>query len=229
MRVFRYERSLFELNIGERIKGIRKENNLSQEQFSELFHVTRQTISNWENGKSLPDLEMIVQISDYFDVSIDDLLKNNPSLVKKIDSEKSKKKMLLITLGILIILATSIIFFSVNHFKKMNQFSFNMNQEKSIETKANSSEKIDIETGYFNLLRSGKVKIDINGDIDSGDLSVHLIDTKKKKEVYQITGDQIKDSETLLLEKSSYKIQVKANNYKEKMVTYTYQINVDNY
>lgn len=68
------------MNIGNQILNIRKENQLPQEEFGKLFHVTRQTVSNWENGKSYPELQILVSISNQFDISLDTLLKdmNNP-------------------------------------------------------------------------------------------------------------------------------------------------------
>ena len=65
------------MNIGEQINNLRKQHGLSQDDFANLFNVSRQTISNWENGKSYPDLEMIIKVSDYFKISIDELLKND--------------------------------------------------------------------------------------------------------------------------------------------------------
>ena len=76
------------MNIGEQINNLRKKHGLSQDDFANLFNVSRQTISNWENGKSYPDLEMIIKVSDYFKISIDELLKNDVQTVKKIDNEK---------------------------------------------------------------------------------------------------------------------------------------------
>lgn len=64
------------MEIGKQIQKIRKENNLSQEQFGKRFHVTRQTVSNWENEKSYPDLQTLISISDGFDISLDKLLKD---------------------------------------------------------------------------------------------------------------------------------------------------------
>lgn len=52
------------MNIGNQILNIRKENQLTQEGFGKLFHVTRQTVSNWENGKSYPDLQILVSMSN---------------------------------------------------------------------------------------------------------------------------------------------------------------------
>ena len=65
---------------------------MTQEDFAKIFHVTRQTVSNWENQKSYPDLQTLVQISDEFDVSIDTLLKEDMVMVKKIDNFKVYKK-----------------------------------------------------------------------------------------------------------------------------------------
>ncbi|MDE6833017.1 MAG: helix-turn-helix domain-containing protein [Ruminococcus sp.] len=76
------------MNIGKSIKQIRTENNMSQEDFAEIFFVTRQTVSNWENGKSYPDLNTIVKISDIFGVSIDRLLREDKEMVNEI-SEKT--------------------------------------------------------------------------------------------------------------------------------------------
>ena len=53
------------VNIGKQILSIRKEKQLTQEEFGRLFHVTRQTVSNWENEKSYPDLQMLVDIDVY--------------------------------------------------------------------------------------------------------------------------------------------------------------------
>ena len=52
------------MELGKRIAEIRKGHNLTQEGLAEICSVTRQTISNWENGKSYPDLETLVLISD---------------------------------------------------------------------------------------------------------------------------------------------------------------------
>ena len=77
------------MNIGNQILNIRKENQLTQEEFGKLFHVTRQTISNWENGKSYPDLQVLVDISNQFGVSLDTLLKEDSKTVQSIDKERA--------------------------------------------------------------------------------------------------------------------------------------------
>lgn len=76
------------MNIGNQILTIRKEQQLTQEKFGELFHVTRQTVSNWENGKSYPDLQVLIDISNRFEISLDTLLKKDSKMVRSIDRER---------------------------------------------------------------------------------------------------------------------------------------------
>ena len=76
------------MNIGNQILAIRKEQQLTQEQFRSLFHVTRQTVSNWENEKSYPDLQMLIDISNQFEISLDTLIKEDSKMVKTIDKER---------------------------------------------------------------------------------------------------------------------------------------------
>ena len=76
------------MNIGNQILNIRKENQLTQEEFGKLFHVTRQTVSNWEKGKRYPELQILVSISDQFGVSLDTLWKEDLKMVQSIDKER---------------------------------------------------------------------------------------------------------------------------------------------
>ncbi len=93
------------MNIGKKIIEIRKQKNMTQEDFAKIFHVTRQTVSNWENEKSYPDLQTLVQISDKFESSLDTMLKENTIMVKKIDHYKIYKKILICLITFLFIVA----------------------------------------------------------------------------------------------------------------------------
>ena len=64
------------MTLGEKIQKLRKQQGLSQEALAEKVTVTRQTISKWELGQSLPDLDFIAQLSDIFSVSSDYLIKD---------------------------------------------------------------------------------------------------------------------------------------------------------
>ncbi len=76
------------MNIGNQISNIRKKQQLTQEEFGRLFHVTRQTVSNWENEKSYPDLQILVNISNQFEISLDTLLKEDSQMIRTIDKER---------------------------------------------------------------------------------------------------------------------------------------------
>jgi transcriptional regulator with XRE-family HTH domain len=61
--------------LSEKLYGLRKRSGLSQEQLAEQLGVSRQAISKWESGVSVPESDKLVAISDYFEVSVDYLLK----------------------------------------------------------------------------------------------------------------------------------------------------------
>ena len=60
---------------GDQIRNIRKKENLTQEQFAIKLNVSRQAVSNWENSKNLPDIGMLILMSDVFQISLDQLVK----------------------------------------------------------------------------------------------------------------------------------------------------------
>lgn len=65
------------LRLEENLLIIRKRNNLSQSKLANKIKVSRQTIYNWENGKSVPDILSMAKLSELYNVSIDDLIKIN--------------------------------------------------------------------------------------------------------------------------------------------------------
>ena len=69
-----------EHNIGSKIKAARVEKKFTQEQVAEVLGVSRQTISNWENGKSYPDIISVIKMSDCYGVSLDYLLKGEDKM-----------------------------------------------------------------------------------------------------------------------------------------------------
>ena len=73
------------MNIADRIQNLRKLRGISQEQLADQLGVSRQTISKWESEQSAPDMEKIILLSDYFEVTTDYLLKG-------IEKEEGSKK-----------------------------------------------------------------------------------------------------------------------------------------
>lgn len=69
------------MNIGKAINKLRLEAKLTQAQFSEIFGVSQQSVQKWENGTTVPDIEKLVMISKYFDVSLDALILGNDNRV----------------------------------------------------------------------------------------------------------------------------------------------------
>ena len=60
--------------IGSFLKELRKEKNLTQEQLAEYLNTSRRTISRWETGNNLPDLDILIELSDYYDVDLRELI-----------------------------------------------------------------------------------------------------------------------------------------------------------
>ena len=78
------------MDLNERLKKKREERNYTQKELAELLNVSRQTISSWEVGRTYPDLDIIVKLSDLYKIPLDLLLKEDSKLVETI-SEKARK------------------------------------------------------------------------------------------------------------------------------------------
>lgn len=83
------------MNISEKLKQARLAAGLTQEVSAERIGVSRQSISNWENGKTYPDIISVINLSDVYDVSLDSLLKGDTEMKKHLkestDVTKSNK------------------------------------------------------------------------------------------------------------------------------------------
>ncbi len=71
------------MEIGQKIQKLRAEHNLSQEELAVKIYVSRQTISNWENDKSYPDIKSLLLVSSLFSISLDALVKGDIEEMKK--------------------------------------------------------------------------------------------------------------------------------------------------
>ena len=70
--------------IGAFLKQCRKEKNLTQEQLAEKFGVSARTVSRWETGINMPDLSILVQLAEYYDVEMRELLDGERSQMKRL-------------------------------------------------------------------------------------------------------------------------------------------------
>ena len=64
--------------------------DLTQEEVAEKIHVSRQTISNWETGRTLPDITSLVLISDIYNISLDELIKENDIIMDEIKVDQKR-------------------------------------------------------------------------------------------------------------------------------------------
>lgn len=81
------------MELGNQIKKYRLELQISQEQLADRIYVSRQTISNWENEKSYPDVNSLVLLSEVFQTSIDNLIKGDIAIMKEKINEQEIRKL----------------------------------------------------------------------------------------------------------------------------------------
>jgi len=63
-----------QIKIGSLLRELRNEHNLSQEQLAEKFNVSSRSISRWENGNTMPDISIMIELADFYDIDIRELL-----------------------------------------------------------------------------------------------------------------------------------------------------------
>ena len=81
------------MELNEQIKKYRTEMNISQEELAEKIYVTRQSISNWENGKTYPDIHSLLLLSSLFCISLDQLVKGDIEIKKEEIKKEETAKM----------------------------------------------------------------------------------------------------------------------------------------
>lgn len=79
------------MQFSQKLKALRTQHNLTQEQLAEMIYVTRAAISKWETGKGYPGIDSLKMLSQVFGVSIDELISEDDIEVKRgLDAKKSK-------------------------------------------------------------------------------------------------------------------------------------------
>lgn len=101
--------------IGKKILVLRKKNNLSQEMLAEKLNVTRQTISNWELGETVPDLKQALELAKIFDVSLDEITNNSKQdiILAKVNNTENNSKIILKMLKIIGITISILLFLTL--------------------------------------------------------------------------------------------------------------------
>ncbi len=118
--------------IGTFLKELRNEKGITQEQLAERLYVTGRTVSRWETGNNLPDLSVLVELADFYDVDIRELINGERKsenmdketkdtlvqVAQYVDEEKNelKKKMLDMSLGAALLLVFGLLLKNTNGF-----------------------------------------------------------------------------------------------------------------
>ena len=98
------------MELGKQIKKYRSEKALSQDALAEKIYVSRQTISNWENDKSYPDVNSLVLLSKVFNVSLDQLIKGDmEKMTEQINNSADRKEYEHLSLAFTVLLLAIII------------------------------------------------------------------------------------------------------------------------
>ena len=147
----------------EKLKMLRKESNLTQEELAEKLNVSRQAITKWESGDGTPDIENLKQISILFNTTIDELVKEDKNVTAEIKEKYSYIEEL-----------------EIDHTK---HFDINICKISKLNIIPNAEEKVKIE-----LLSNEEKDIEENYKIKFDDLYNKLdIDIKSKKEAQNIS------------------------------------------
>ncbi|MFO3666407.1 MULTISPECIES: helix-turn-helix domain-containing protein [Anaerococcus] len=86
------------MKIGEKLKQARLNKKMTQEEVADKLYVSRQSISNWENNKTYPDIGNVLALSDLYEISLDELLKGSDNFMKHLEEStdivRSNKKLI---------------------------------------------------------------------------------------------------------------------------------------
>lgn len=144
-------------SIGQIIKGLRKRNGLTQSKLAEIIHVSDKTISKWELGLSVPESDILVKLSEYFNVSVEDLIKGNKKILITKDI---KKKRIMVGILICLIFILSILLFNSYYKRKSDIYVLSGNDDYSLNGLIyNTSKKQVIE------LNNLSTKLDFGNDL----------------------------------------------------------------
>ena len=102
------------MNIGDKLKQARLNKKMTQEEVADKLYVSRQSISNWENNKTYPDLGNVLALSDLYEISLDELLKGSDNFMKHLEEStdivRSNKKLIFYIIMSLVIMVVMAMF-----------------------------------------------------------------------------------------------------------------------
>lgn len=188
------------LKVSEFIKQVRKENRLTQKKLADKYNVTYQAVSKWENGKNLPDVAIIKQMSKDFNISVDDILDG------KITSSKMKIKFRIILVVILVLLIGVIIYLSVY-----------INDSFNFKTLSTTCKEFEVSGSIAYNKKKSSIYIS-NVEYCGGD------DDNKYKKIESNLYEKVKNNLVKISDSSSIKNNITLEEYLKNL-----EIKIDNY
>ena len=101
------------MTLGARIRDERKKRGLSQEELADILNVSRQAITKWETDRGIPDIANLIRISEEFEISLDELIKGDNSVKRKIIYDSSMKRWHLLVVVYLLAIVAYIAYFAL--------------------------------------------------------------------------------------------------------------------
>ncbi len=197
-----------EEKVGKLIKDIRKQNNLTQEEFASLFGVTYQAVSKWENGKNMPDIAILKEICNRYNIDINDFLEGKQRKINK------KNYIIIIITTIIILLILSLIFF----FWHRDSFEFKMIGSNCREFNINGSIAYNQSKSSIYISH-----IDYCGDFDKNIYTkIECSLYEKNDDIIKKIDDEVKEnSNGLILEDYLKDMTFMINDYNQICKNYT--------
>ena len=99
--------------IKNKIKELRISKKLTQQQLADKLHVTKQAISKWEKGKSIPDITSVELLSSFFGVSVDYLVNDGAEIKHETTTADRKNKLIVVLISALVVMFAAVVALSV--------------------------------------------------------------------------------------------------------------------
>jgi len=137
--------SMNQEKIGNFIREIRKKNNLTQKDLADKLGITYQAVSKWENGKNIPDIALLKEISKMFNVDINELLEGEVKTDKESSTRLSNKNFIwIILLLISVIVVVLVIYFNHDHGFEFKMLTSNCDEFDIVGSMAYNKDKTSI-------------------------------------------------------------------------------------
>lgn len=111
------------MTIGQRLATARQHGNLTQDNVAAKLHVTRQTVSSWENERTYPDITSLVALSSLYQLSLDDLIREDADMVKAWQGKEAALRDAAIMMRVSLLLDVGFLLFLLAHEMKVPGFS----------------------------------------------------------------------------------------------------------